>query len=161
MVIELKLEEQSINKAIAELQEYINEIEKKVNRATKELAELGERTAKQNVAVETGALASSIHVNGSNGEYEIVCNGRTTHPHAAFVEFGTGVVGASNSYPYSFPEGVSWAYDVNGHGKDGWTYIGQDSQQHWTMGMPARPFMAPAASTMRSNVLSVYRKAFK
>lgn len=70
--------------------------------------------------------------------------------YAMFVEYGTGIVGATNPHPHP------WAYDINGHGDNGWYYPTTDDDPNpnkhvyngqlyaWTKGMPSRPFMYKA-----------------
>lgn len=62
-------------------------------------------------AIFTSELISSVHV-----EYEGSAKGGgiwaviAGTDHAAFVEFGTGIVGQQSPYPGKLPEGVSWQY---------------------------------------------------
>lgn len=62
-------------------------------------------------AIFTSELISSIHA-----EYEGSTKGGgiwaviAGTDHAAFVEFGTGIVGQQSPYPGKLPEGVSWQY---------------------------------------------------
>lgn len=70
-----------------------------------------------------------------------------TAPHAAFVEFGTGLIG-SGTYPFALPQaGVpftgSWVYDFRGRG--------------WK-GMPAKPYMRPALDGAQGAVLGFFRE---
>lgn len=64
---------------------------------------------------------------------------RNEAPYAAFVEYGTGIVGKGS--PHEFAGEVGWTYDVNNHGEAGWVY--QDEQgNYWrTRGMAAHRFM--------------------
>ena len=99
--------------------------------------------------IETGELFESI------GSGEIVdANHQLTGPvvadcpHAAFVEFGTGLRGAG-TYPYPLPqEGVpftgSWVYDFRNQG--------------W-VGMPSQPYLRPALDTARDQVLQEFKAA--
>ena len=67
--------------------------------------------------------------------------------HAAFVEFGTGIVGKQSPYPYQLPEGVDWQYASGktirqlADGRYGWFYPADDGKWYFTEGMPSRPFM--------------------
>lgn len=95
----------------------------------------------------TGELHDSIMAG------EIVNDGQriigpvlATAPHAAFVEFGTGIRGAG-TYPYPLPqEGVpftgSWVYDFRNQG--------------W-IGMPAQPYLRPALDIARAAVLAEFQ----
>lgn len=97
--------------------------------------------------VETGELQASI---GS----EVALRGPlvtgtvfATAPHAAFVEFGTGLIGAASPHGALPQEGVpftgSWIYDFRGRG--------------WK-GMPARPYMRPALDQSQGAILGFFRE---
>ena len=65
----------------------------------------------------TGNLADSI-----TWEYDSSKNIGKIHvgaKYAIFVEYGTGIVGASHPHPEPIP---GWTYDVNNHGEAGWWY---------------------------------------
>lgn len=64
---------------------------------------------------------------------------------AAFIEYGTGIVGSTNPHP-EFP----WQYDVNDYGTDGWFYLDKDGKVHWTMGTKAKPFMYDTVKWIKS-----------
>lgn len=68
-----------------------------------------------------------------------------------YVEYGTGMVGSSNSHPDATAAG--WRYDVNSHGDLGWWYPTTANDTNptkkesgdgfiaWTQGVKSRPFM--------------------
>lgn len=136
--IKVRLNPESVQKAIDQLTDYKYHIKKVANQLGQALVEDGVFIAKTWIiaydAVETGSLLNSIEgfFDASTGRGFIKANSE----HAAFVEYGTGVVGkeAQASSPDK-PSG--WEYDVNGHGHDGWYY----ANGRWTKGMPPRPFM--------------------
>ena len=69
-------------------------------------------------------------------------------PHAAFVEFGTGLRGMG-TYPFALPEtGVpitgNWVYDYK--------------QQDWP-GQIAQPYLRPALDNKRADILAAFRSA--
>lgn len=71
-----------------------------------------------------------------------------TAGHAAFVEFGTGIVGRG-TYPFDLPtEGVpftgEWIYDYK--------------QQDWR-GMVAQPYLRPALDICRQQILDAFQEA--
>lgn len=68
----------------------------------------------------------------------------TSNAHAAYVEFGTGVVGEQNHQPH--PPGVEYDYDRNGHGEAGWDWYNPNSRTGATgfKGQAGKPFMEPA-----------------
>lgn len=137
--IEMTLNRDSIQSAI----NMIHDLQGNLADALAELARIltedrGKRIAQMYIAqfpaIDTGALHDSI--NGEyikSAHYGVVATGVM---YAAFVEFGTGIVGEENPYPGD----AGWAYDVNGHGEAGWYYY-SDSGWHHIRGMPARPFM--------------------
>jgi HK97 gp10 family phage protein len=62
----------------------------------------------------------------------------TNNPHAMYVEFGTGPVGAANHAGTSPNVGVSYTL------RKSWVY-NKDGKFYRTSGQPARPYMYPAA----------------
>ena len=154
--ISLTLDSKSIERAIDEVEAF----RENLRDALAELAryvteEKGPGIAKMYIAqfpaVDTGFLSDSITGEYHNGDHTGTIYAGAYY--AAFVEYGTGVIGANNPHPN--PEG--WEYDTNGHGMAGWVYPGSDSPQSkawhpdgrkaagvklaWTRGVPARPFM--------------------
>ena len=145
-IIHVELSAAGLDAAIAELKEYQQKVEGLGVKVVKRLAADGAANARELAsfmnAVDTGELVGSIvgEASGENGSI------KATAGHAAYVEFGTGVVGAGSPHP------IGWAYDVNGHGDEGWHYIGDDGHLHWTKGMPSRPYMYDTARMMAEAV---------
>jgi hypothetical protein len=87
--------------------------------------------------------------------------------HAAYVEFGTGQMGAEGSYPYPFPPGVDWQYNTGktifeiSPGQYGWFYPGDDGKWYFTQGMPSRPFMYETTMELMKLVVSTAKEVFK
>lgn len=159
--IDVGLSRESVQEAIDALLAYADSIDERAERATSAIADEGIESARQQLAsypqpFATGRLAASFRKSRVPGGYEV----SNDCDHAAFFEFGTGVRGQRQSYPYRFPD-VGWAYDVNSHGDSGWFYIGDDGARHWTRGMPSRPFMAPAALRMRQCSIAKFKAAFR
>lgn len=146
--ISFSLNTASIEAAIKELNSYSRKVKNLAGELVKKLTEMGVEIAKFNVAdmkaYDSGDLYNSIHAeySGENVGFVIADSG-----HAAFVEFGTGVVGAGNQHPEVAVFG--WKYDVNEHGELGWWYLGKDGKPHWTKGMPSRPYMWQTARKLR------------
>jgi len=123
------------------------------------LGEVGVATAVEVVPVDTGQLAGSIGLlRRGPRDYLVVADGE----YAAFVEFGTGVVG-SGTYPGELPDG--WRYDVRwspwAHDVDdpsAWYYVDQDGVRHKTRGQQASGFMASAAEEMRRKAVAIARE---
>lgn len=149
-----------------------NILHQKVNLLAKLLADKGVEIAKVNVArldaIFTGELINSIHtekgssINGTAIFY-IVADSE----HAAYVEFGTGQMGAEGSYPYPFPPGVDWQYNTGetifeiSPGQYGWFYPGDDGKWYFTQGMPSRPFMYETTMELMKLVVSTAKEVFK
>lgn len=160
MIQEVELSAGSIQSAIDALEAYARELPERVDRAVGDCVDDGLLTARQQVAsypqpFATGKLASSFSVGHSETSWEL----RNDSDHAAFFEFGTGVVGSAHPYPYEAD--VPWSYDVSGHGDAGWEYYGDDGRLHWTRGLPSRPFMAPAAARIRQTLVPAMMEALR
>lgn len=140
-------DEKSIGDAI---KEYIGnrlDIQEAALEAVEALCAEGERKAKEEAPVDEGELRDSIThaVTVKNGKVEGTITASTDH--AMFVEFGTGIVGASDPHPYNY---LGWEYDVNGHGIDGWTYP-KNGRFYHTLGQPSNPFMYRTAKYLTEN----------
>jgi hypothetical protein len=116
-----------------------------VNIATAQIINLG--------AVESGelldSLKGSLYAEDNRAVIFVDCG------HAAYVEFGTGIVGASNPHP-----AMPWSYDVNNHGEQGWIYYDENGQR-WTKGMPSRPFMFNTSMELRQQAVEIAREVFR
>jgi phage gpG-like protein len=156
--ITIQLSEESIKAAIKELRQYKVELSKKATILVQKLVDAGVEIAKQEVltlgAFDSGELASSLdgmmYTDGAHGVIFTNCG------HAAFVEFGTGVVGAGSPHPT-----MPWAYDVNQHGEKGWVYYDEKQGRfRWTKGMPSRPYMYLAAKQLEEKVAEIAKGVF-
>ena len=163
--IQFTLTPESIRKAIIEVETYELELRQKLNELIRRLGEEGADIARMKVAamdaVFTGQLLDSISQEYIGGGYYSQKTGvaiiRAGIWYAAFVEYGTGVVGARSPHPN--PDG--WVYDVNGHGESGWVYLSDnDSKLHWTNGVPARPFMYETAKALEELCMDIARGMF-
>lgn len=88
-----------------------------------------------------------------------------------YVEYGTGMVGSSNSHPDA--AAVGWRYDVNSHGEMGWWYpTTQDDPNPtktdgpygpvaWTQGAKSRPFMYETYLWISENFNKVITKSIE
>ncbi len=86
------------------------------------------------VPVDTGELRDSGHVTTVRDEGNHVTGSVVfDSPHAAYVEFGTGIRGAES------PGGGEVPYDVN-----------------WP-GMPAQPYLRPALDTTRPHIVEIFK----
>lgn len=151
--IEMTLDPKSIKQALRELEECKRQLVEALTELTKTLQEQGVQVAKMQVAsfdaVDSGELEHSIfgHYNEQSRIGYIIAGA----PHAFYVEYGTGAVGADAPHPMASEAG--WEYMVGPHIKEGpgglgWWYdkssdgvFSGDGDYHWTRGQPARPFM--------------------
>lgn len=163
-----------------------NVLQQKLRVFVERLAQEGVEIAKANIntleAIMTGELQNSIHEESgvqtkNTAIFFIVADSE----HAAFVEFGTGQRGLEEPYPYQFPEGVQWDYNIGDKiqqakediyvkdysdpyikkGDYFWVYIGKDGKLHISKGMPARPFMYPTALSLKADIPKIAREVFK
>jgi phage gpG-like protein len=157
--ITIQLSEESIKAAIKELNKYKRELSQKANLLVQRLVEAGVEIAKQEVltlgAFDSGELHDSLdglmYTDGARGIIFTNCG------HCAFVEFGTGVVGAASPHPT-----LPWQYDVNDHGEKGWVYYDEKQGRfRWTKGMPSRPYMYLTARQLEEKVGEIVRDVFK
>lgn len=100
----------------------------------------------QNVAVDTGDLASSGGQEIEHRGQRVIGSVSYSANHASFVEMGTGILG-SGTYPYPLPQtGVPitgfWHYDYRGQG--------------WK-GHVAQPFLRPALDSSHGEILDSFR----
>ncbi len=151
----------NIDEAIRQLEEYEKSLPEKCRRLVERLTEEGVLIAKEKIvsmaAFEDGDLLSSMqgfmYKEGNKGLIIAGCK------HAAFVEFGTGVIGKGKQHP-DIP--VPWTYDGNGHGEDGWYYYDEGQGRYrFTKGMPSRPFMYETAKELRDRLTEYAREVFK
>lgn len=152
--IEMTLDPKSIKQALRELEECKRQLTVVLEDLVRKLADQGAQVAKMQVAsfdaVDSGELEHSIYGYydpGSRIGYVIA-----GAPHAFYVEYGTGIIGAIEKHPLAAEAG--WEYMVGEHikvgpgGHIGWWYdkssdgvFSGSGDYHWTRGQPARPFM--------------------
>jgi len=170
-VIRVPLSEKGITKAIQEVQAYKAQLEARIKEYLSLLVAEGLEIARAQVvsmaAYDKGELLDSLsgmmYTDGKKGIIFTDCK------HAAFVEFGTGVVGEENPHPT-----MPWPYDTKGHGEAGWWYLGDDNDPlnenslrddgkrwRWTQGMPSRPFMHNTAVELEREALKIAREVFR
>lgn len=158
-VIKFSLNTKDIDRAIRELTQFKTEFIEKCNRLIEELTDYGVEVAKVQVAqldaVYTGELMNSIE-----GYYSPTYNVgiiKAGAYYAAYVEFGTGVVGKQSPHPN--PQG--WQYDVNQHGDEGWVYYDDESGTfRWTKGFKSRPFMYNTARQLERDCKRIAKEVF-
>ena len=159
-VIRFSLNPNDIDRAIKEVEKFKQDFQRKCNLLVQALTEYGLEVARVQVvqldAWYTGELLSSIdgYFSPTYGVGIIKAGAY----YAAYVEFGTGVVGSSSPHPD--PQG--WQYDVNAHGDEGWVYYDDYSGEfRWTKGFKSRPFMYNTARELEKECKRIALEVFK
>lgn len=160
--IRVGLSASEFKKAAEEVKRYKKEIIRKTRKLAERLAEEGVDIAKIKIseypAVDTGELLNSMKAEAGDviqaGSKWIVF---TDCPHAAYVEFGTGLSGEKDPHPDTSL--VGWRYDINEHGEAGWHYY-KNGEWHWTKGMQSRPFMYETGRDLRMKVSRIAKEVF-
>lgn len=159
--IEVELSPTSIDLAVNHLYEIADRLEDFADGLAEGLADHGKTIAEQNVSVYTGELMGNIKViKQDEGRYQLEANS----PHAAFHEFGTGVVG-QGTYSHPFP--VPWKYNAgwkrntrfDASDPDKWFYF-EGGEWHSTRGQRGHAYMAQAAEAMRQNIIPLAKAGF-
>nr|DAJ07960.1 MAG TPA: tail component protein [Caudoviricetes sp.] len=148
----------NVSAAIEEIEKYQKRLENNIKEFLTRLLETGVEISKAKImelgAFDNGELHDSLsymlYKEGNKGIIFTDCS------HACFVEFGTGIKGANSPHPT-----MPWAYDINGHGEDGWYYY--DTEQgriRFTQGMPSRPFMYETTKELEQRAVEIAREVF-
>ena len=158
-LIKFKLDEKDIDRAIREVEQFKEEFLEKCDRLIEALTDEGVKIAKIQVkqldAVYTGELENSIEGYYSPTAHVGIIKAGAYY--AAYVEFGTGVVGSKSPHPD--PQG--WQYDINGHGDKGWVYYDDYSGEfRWTKGFKSRPFMYNTARELEKICKKISEEVF-
>lgn len=137
----------SIENAKQLLMKKADKIDGGTRRTVEELVQMGYEYMMSIVPIESGDLAESI-----SWEYDKATNtGRIIigSDYAIFVEYGTGIVGATSPHPEPAP---GWKYDVNNHGEKGWTYFDtKQNRYRWTKGESAHAFVYRTREFMKQH----------
>ena len=162
MRLAIGLSAESVRAAVKEIAAYSASFDGKCDELCKRLAEIGVDGAVAAVRKDTGDLAGGIRFERvGDREYLVVSDG----DYAAFVEFGTGVVG-QGTYPGDLPDGYGYderrtpaAHDPVDPTK--WYYRDREGVVRSTRGQTANAYMASSAQEMRQAVLTTAREVFK
>ena len=158
-VIRFSLDTNDIDRAIKELKLFKTQFIEKCNRLVETLTDTGVEVARVEVqrldAWYTGELMNSI-----DSYYSPTYNVgiiKAGAYYAAYVEFGTGVVGSQSPHP----DPQDWQYDVNNHGDKGWVYYDDYSGKfRWTKGFKSRPFMYNTARQLERDCKKIAEEVF-
>lgn len=108
--------------------------------------------ARKNAPVDRGELRNKILATGKieQGTRSMTTAVESNAPHAAYVEFGTGIYGPKQARIYpKRARFLAWT------GKDGKEYVRRS-----IAGMKARPYLAPAGFGTGREQLAAYQKSF-
>lgn len=167
--ITVKLNPQSIADAIDEINAYRKEIETKVKLLVRKMVNDGADIARVKIlsfdAIDVGELLASV--DAAYSADSMVGYVRVGTDHAAFVEFGTGIIGQSNPHEnYEYLSKAAWAYAsgrkifVTQDGRVGWIYPTDDGGYRFTEGMESRPFMYHTALELQRKFPSIVKEVF-
>ena len=156
---------ESIDRAIAELDEYIESLDAKTNELTRRLTDMGVLRAMDLVTVYSGEALNSIHgYIEDSGKGIIVADG-----HCIYIEFGTGVKGEGNPHPsQEWLSFMNWIYGSGGtifttkSGKTGWYYPVNEERTEWrfTQGIESNPFMYNTVQYLKEELNNVAKEVF-
>lgn len=96
-------------------------------------------------------------IDTKNLEMTLFTDNNSAENYAAYVEFGTGVIGATGAQnPHASKLG--WKHDVNHHGQYGWVYYDErEDRFRWTRGQEAARFMDFSALDIQTYLDKKYR----
>ncbi len=167
--INVTLSLDGIEKAIKELNDYAKEVEQKTKLLVSNLTDLGADIARVKI-VSLGAIYSGELLSSVSAFMSPLANTgfvRVTNDHAAFIEFGTGPVGASSSHPSGEGTYKSTGWFTQADGKDmatmyGWIPIelSDGNVIYYTMGQPAKPFMYQTALEIQREFPRIAQEVF-
>lgn len=170
--IKFSLSTASVRSAMDELRAYKKWTQEKCDELALELAKRGTFLIRMKIAeydaIDTGALISAVSYPEQigPGRYRIslrVDNGVGDN-YALFVEYGTGVVGASSPHPEAGEAGWNYASGetifTTKDGRVGWIYPKGDGTFRFTEGQKARPYWHDAAKELPLYINDAVRKVF-
>ncbi len=168
--ISVRLDPKEIEGAITKIREYQKEVETKARLLVQRLTDLGAEIVRVKV-VSMGAFYSGALLSGVGGYYSPTLNAgfvRVTSDHAAFVEFGTGVVGQNSPHQNGeYLARASWNYASGARifttksGKIGWIYPTNDGHFVFTEGMKSRPFLYQSALELQAKFPQIVMEVFR
>ena len=160
----------SLQKAVKELRKYKKDIEAKTIRLVQRLTDYGAEVARVKI-VSMDAYYSGELLSGVAGYYSPGLNAgfvMVTSDHAAFVEFGTGIVGDAAQHPNAeYLAKAAWDYAsgtkifTTQDGRVGWFYPTDDGGFRFTEGMPSRPFMYETALELQRTFPRMAQEVFR
>ena len=172
--INVSLSEKSINKAIEQLKRYENSLNRKCKLLVERLAELGDKAAIMSVNESPLGRTVTLRVDRKpiQDGYQaiLIATGKTVEVEdrepfytLLAIEFGAGIYynnGNENPQANDFGLGVG-TYPEQIHAfSDGWYYLGNDNQWHYTHGVKATMPMYNATIEIINQYKQIAREVF-
>lgn len=159
----------SLENGIKALKDYQTRIREKTMRLVQTLTDYGAEIVRVKI-VNMGAYYSGELYSGISGYFSPTLNAgfvKVTSDHAAFVEFGTGVVGQNSPHKNGeYLSKAAWNYASGSKifttraGRVGWIYPTNDGEFRFTEGMKSRPFMYETALELQNNLRRITLEVF-
>ena len=159
----------SLERGIEKLEAYKRRIRERTSQLVCKLTDSGAEIARVKI-VNMGAYYSGELLSGVSGYYSPILNAgfvKVSSDHAAFVEFGTGVVGQNNPHRNGeYLALVAWQYASGSKifttkdGRVGWIYPTDDGGFRFTEGMESRPFMYETALELQRDLEKIAKEVF-
>ena len=159
----------SLEEGIKELQVYKKRVEDRTRLLVQKLTDYGADVVRVKI-VNMGAYYSGELYSGVSGYYSPSFNVgfvKVASDHAAFVEFGTGVVGQNSPHKNSeYLSKAAWSYAsgtkifTTKNGRVGWIYPTDDGEFRFTEGMESRPFMYETALELQRKCEQMAKEVF-
>lgn len=172
--INVSLSERSINKAIEQLKRYENSLNRKCKLLVERLAELGDKAAIMSISESPLGRTVTLRVDRKpiQDGYQaiLIATGKTVEVEdrepfytLLAIEFGAGIhYNSGNEHPKAdeFGLGVG-TYPGQIHAfEDGWYYLGEDNQWHYTHGVKATMPMYNATMEIINQYKQIAREVF-
>ena len=164
----------SLQQAIKQIEAYRDDLPRKCQEICRRLSEEGVRvadTAINSVPIgKTITLTTNINPSKMGCQAIMKMTGRETRTEdgrvfytALAIEFGAGIYYNSNSNPKSseFGMGVGTFPGQTHAFQDGWYYLGNDGNWHYSHGVQASMPMYKASVTLRQKIDSIIKDVFK
>jgi hypothetical protein len=146
-----------IEKGIKDLEKYTRGMEQAVDDAMRELqGKMSNHMSElaSGYGLDESKLVKTQYFDAYNDVLEVGYDSE----YAGYVEYGTGIVGASNPHPNPSEWEDFMGYDVNGHGDEGWKYIDANGKLRWTAGQPSRPIVYKTGKWANTQITRIFRK---
>ena len=158
-----------LERGIEELKAYKKRVQDNTSLLVQRLTDYGAEVARVKI-VSMGAYYSGELYSSVSGYYSPTLNAgfvKVTNDYAAFVEFGTGVVGQNSPHQNGeYLSKAAWSYASGSKifttkdGCVGWIYPTDDGEFRFTEGMVSRPFMYETALELQLKFQRITKEVF-